>query len=107
MGGSRERLGMAVILERAKNIVTRGNRGNLEISNQIDRTVLANTKTGAETKRCLGMLAQQTYHLAQDNRSASGDQETLGPIDLKIDRMTRLLSYLRLLLARLRHLSQP
>lgn len=46
MGGSRERLGMAVMLERAKNIVMRGNLenlGNLEVSNQIDQTVLANT----------------------------------------------------------------
>lgn len=43
MGGSRERIGMAVMLERAKNIVTRENLGNLEVSNQIDRTVLANT----------------------------------------------------------------
>lgn len=43
MGGSREKLGMAVIAERAKNIVTQGNLENPEISNQIDRTVLANT----------------------------------------------------------------
>lgn len=43
MGGSRERTGMAVMLEKAKNIVTRGNLGSLEASNQIDRTALANT----------------------------------------------------------------
>lgn len=76
MGGSRERLGMAVMAERAKNIVTQGNLENLEnleISSQIDRTVLANTLIGAETKRCLGMPAQQTCHLAQDNKTASGD----------------------------------
>lgn len=31
------------------------------------------------------MLAQQTYRLAQDNKTASGDQETPGLIDPKID----------------------
>lgn len=106
MVGIHERLGILVILGRAKIIVTREIPVTPELSRRIDQIVLANTWTAVETKWRLEMLAPQTYRLARDNRNESGGREILGQTDPKTDRMIRLLRYPRLLPARLRHLNQ-